>query len=111
MDSDDDLVEVGTVIQAMIKVSTAAIVTTLEALNTAQEFMQSVDVDGTLIEIKRPHNFEGWNSRKGYTAINTQLVADANGSSMENIGGALSRSARGENDDGDVRISKEGMAY
>ena len=33
-------------------------------------------VDGTLIEIERPLDFEGWYCRKGYPAINLQGVVD-----------------------------------
>lgn len=34
-------------------------------------------IDGTLIEIERPHDHEGWYCRKGYPAINMQVVVDA----------------------------------
>jgi hypothetical protein len=33
-------------------------------------------IDGTLIEIERPADFEGWYCRKGYPAINLQAVCD-----------------------------------
>ena len=33
-------------------------------------------VDGTLLEIERPHDYEGWYCRKGYPAINVQGVVD-----------------------------------
>jgi hypothetical protein len=33
-------------------------------------------VDGTLLEIERPADFEGWYCRKGYPAINMQVVVD-----------------------------------
>lgn len=33
-------------------------------------------VDGTLIAIPRPHDFEGWYCRKGFTAVNVQAVVD-----------------------------------
>ncbi|KAJ1568687.1 putative nuclease harbi1 [Nowakowskiella sp. JEL0078] len=31
-------------------------------------------VDGTLIEIERPNDFEGWYCCKGYPAVNVQIV-------------------------------------
>src|SRR5207244_676521 len=31
-------------------------------------------VDGSLFEIERPHDFQGWYCRKGYPAINVQIV-------------------------------------
>jgi hypothetical protein len=33
-------------------------------------------VDGSLIEIERPYDHEGWYSRKFYTAVNVQVVCD-----------------------------------
>ncbi|KAG3080098.1 hypothetical protein PI125_g20547 [Phytophthora idaei] len=33
-------------------------------------------VDGTLIAIPRPHDFEGWYCRKGFPAVNVQAVVD-----------------------------------
>ena len=33
-------------------------------------------MDGSLFEIERPNEFFGWNCRKGYPAINCQLVVD-----------------------------------
>ncbi|KAF4129643.1 DDE superfamily endonuclease [Phytophthora infestans] len=33
-------------------------------------------VDGTLIAIPRPHDFEGWYCRKGFSAINVQAIVD-----------------------------------
>jgi hypothetical protein len=33
-------------------------------------------IDGSLIEIERPSDFEGWYCRKGYPAMNVQLVVD-----------------------------------
>ena len=33
-------------------------------------------VDGTLIEIERPHNYKDWYCRKGYPAFNAQVVVD-----------------------------------
>ena len=33
-------------------------------------------IDGCLFEIERPYNFEGWYCRKGYPAINAQVVVD-----------------------------------
>jgi len=33
-------------------------------------------VDGTLVEIERPADFEGWYCRKGYPAVNIQVVVD-----------------------------------
>ncbi|KAF4136322.1 DDE superfamily endonuclease [Phytophthora infestans] len=36
-------------------------------------------VDGTLIAIPRPHDFEGWYCRKGFPAVNVQAVVDHTG--------------------------------
>ncbi|KAE9054829.1 hypothetical protein PF002_g33031 [Phytophthora fragariae] len=33
-------------------------------------------VDGTIIAIPRPHDFEGWYCRKGFPAVNVQAVVD-----------------------------------
>lgn len=33
-------------------------------------------IDGTLIAIERPHDYEGWNCRKGFPAFNVQAVVD-----------------------------------
>jgi hypothetical protein len=33
-------------------------------------------IDGCLFEIERPYDFEGWYCRKGYPAINAQVVVD-----------------------------------
>ena len=33
-------------------------------------------VDGTLIKIERPYDYEGWYCRKGYPAFNVQVVVD-----------------------------------
>jgi hypothetical protein len=35
-------------------------------------------VDGSLFEIERPYDYEGWYYRKGYPAINVQIVVDCN---------------------------------
>ena len=34
-------------------------------------------IDGSIIEIQRPYDFEGWYCRKGYPALNMQAVVDA----------------------------------
>lgn len=34
-------------------------------------------IDGTLIEIQRPFDYEGWYCRKGYCAFNVQAICDA----------------------------------
>ncbi|KAG4061680.1 hypothetical protein PC123_g3451 [Phytophthora cactorum] len=36
-------------------------------------------VDGTLIAIPCPHDFEGWYCRKGFPAVNVQAVVDHRG--------------------------------
>jgi len=36
-------------------------------------------VDGSLFEIERPHDYEGWYCRKLYPALNVQLVVDYRG--------------------------------
>ena len=33
-------------------------------------------VNGSLIQIECPHDFEGWYCRKGYPAFNVQIVMD-----------------------------------
>ena len=37
-------------------------------------------VDGTLVRIMRPHEFEGWYCRKNFPAVNVQAVVDHRGS-------------------------------
>lgn len=39
-------------------------------------------IDGSLIEIQRPNDYEGWYCRKGYCAFNVQAVCDARRSFM-----------------------------
>jgi hypothetical protein len=34
-------------------------------------------VDGSLFQVERPYDFEGWYCRKGYPAINAQVVVDS----------------------------------
>ncbi|KAE9124870.1 hypothetical protein PF001_g17378 [Phytophthora fragariae] len=36
-------------------------------------------IDGTLVRIARPHDFEGWYCRKNYPAVNGQAVVDHRG--------------------------------
>ncbi|KAE9285903.1 hypothetical protein PF008_g26795 [Phytophthora fragariae] len=36
-------------------------------------------IDGTLIRIPRPSDFEGWYGRKGFPAVNAQAVVDHRG--------------------------------
>ena len=62
-------------------------------------------VDGTLIEILRPKQYEGWYCRKGFPAINMQLAVDARHRirsycmrpGSENDSGIYSRSEFGKN--------------
>ncbi|KAE9023914.1 hypothetical protein PF011_g3750 [Phytophthora fragariae] len=36
-------------------------------------------IDGTLIKIPRPRDFEGWYCRKGFPAVNVQAIVDHKG--------------------------------
>ena len=62
-------------------------------------------VDGSLVELLRTLNYEGWYCRKGYPAINIQCVVDANmrfrdyamRPGSENDKGVFSRSFFGQN--------------
>ncbi|KAE9324344.1 hypothetical protein PF001_g3474 [Phytophthora fragariae] len=41
-------------------------------------------VDGTIIAIPRPHDFEGWYCRKGFPAVDVQAIVDHMRSSSNN---------------------------